>query len=275
MLITPKIRARAQKQHNALEIAERKGTPVIRTYAAQFYKRALSAYQTGNQFSISKGDRKLIATDMAEFMGRVYVVRYQFDAKLKPLNLDFSKDVSKAARSFDIDLGKVKSNFLDFAGKKVDDSADFMSEKINRILGDVTAKQQPTYAAKNDFIRRLDDAGLTPKSSSLAETLVRTHAQIAFGAAQWNNDRQSDVIWGYVYVTAGDDRVREEHEDLEGTTLPWDDDFWTEFWPPNGWNCRCQALGISNEQDETQPPEGAEPDPGFDFNPGMLVDDDE
>jgi SPP1 gp7 family putative phage head morphogenesis protein len=43
------------------------------------------------------------------------------------------------------------------------------------------------------------------------------------------------------YVTAGDDRVREEHEELEGTIEPVDSPFWEEFYPPNGWNCRCSV----------------------------------
>jgi SPP1 gp7 family putative phage head morphogenesis protein len=44
------------------------------------------------------------------------------------------------------------------------------------------------------------------------------------------------------YMTVGDDRVRLEHQELEGITLPVDDEFWNSYYPPNGWNCRCDVM---------------------------------
>jgi hypothetical protein len=41
------------------------------------------------------------------------------------------------------------------------------------------------------------------------------------------------------YRTVGDNRVRLEHQALEGLTLPTDDPRWQKIMPPNGWNCRC------------------------------------
>lgn len=50
------------------------------------------------------------------------------------------------------------------------------------------------------------------------------------------------------YRTAEDDRVRPEHEELAGTTLPKDDDFWLFYYPPNGWNCRCTVVEVRREK---------------------------
>lgn len=47
------------------------------------------------------------------------------------------------------------------------------------------------------------------------------------------------------YETAGDERVRLEHQDLEGITLPVDHPFWDTYYPPNGWNCRCTVRQLS------------------------------
>lgn len=39
------------------------------------------------------------------------------------------------------------------------------------------------------------------------------------------------------YVTAGDERVRPEHAELDGIVRPVTDGFWDTFMPPNGFNC--------------------------------------
>lgn len=46
------------------------------------------------------------------------------------------------------------------------------------------------------------------------------------------------------YRTAGDSKVRPEHAELNGVTLPKSDSFWDEYYPPNGWNCRCTAVEV-------------------------------
>lgn len=46
------------------------------------------------------------------------------------------------------------------------------------------------------------------------------------------------------YRTAGDGSVRPEHAALHGVTLPPSDSFWEEFYPPNGWNCRCTVVQV-------------------------------
>lgn len=48
------------------------------------------------------------------------------------------------------------------------------------------------------------------------------------------------------YITAGDGRVRADHQALEGITLPVDDPFWNKFYPPNDWNCRCQVRQLAD-----------------------------
>ncbi len=67
----------------------------------------------------------------------------------------------------------------------------------------------------------------------------------ANAAAAWE-DAQNDDGGRYVlqYRTAGDNKVREEHAKLDGTTLPVSDSFWDLFYPPNGWNCRCKAQKV-------------------------------
>lgn len=44
------------------------------------------------------------------------------------------------------------------------------------------------------------------------------------------------------YHTVGDERVRPEHDEMDGVSRPVDDKWWNKFMPPNGWNCRCTVL---------------------------------
>jgi hypothetical protein len=46
------------------------------------------------------------------------------------------------------------------------------------------------------------------------------------------------------YRTAADDRVRETHAVLHNITLPPDNEFWLNYYPPNGWRCRCNAIEV-------------------------------
>lgn len=75
-------------------------------------------------------------------------------------------------------------------------------------------------------------------------------------AAQW----QGFVAKGGMleYKTIGDGRVRDEHRKLHGTILPVDHPFWTMYYPPNGWNCRCFVRW--RPADTTEVPPGEIPD---------------
>lgn len=63
-------------------------------------------------------------------------------------------------------------------------------------------------------------------------------------AAKWEQFEADGDRYLLQYRTAQDDRVRPEHADLEGVTLPIDDPFWADYYPPNGWNCRCTVVQV-------------------------------
>ena len=46
------------------------------------------------------------------------------------------------------------------------------------------------------------------------------------------------------YRTAGDERVRADHEALRGVCLPKTDPFWESYYPPLGWRCRCTVVQV-------------------------------
>ncbi len=63
-------------------------------------------------------------------------------------------------------------------------------------------------------------------------------------ASRWQQIEADGDRYDLQYRTAGDDRVREDHAILHGTTLPPSDPFWSLYLPPNGWNCRCTAVQV-------------------------------
>ena len=66
----------------------------------------------------------------------------------------------------------------------------------------------------------------------------------AQSAANWANLQENTSRYWLEYRTAGDERVRANHAVLNGICLPKDDNFWTEYYPPNGWRCRCVAVEV-------------------------------
>lgn len=77
--------------------------------------------------------------------------------------------------------------------------------------------------------------------SKYNETYLQTEYQFfsesARMANKWADIEADGDRYDLQYRTAGDDKVREEHRALEGTTLPPSDPFWDRYFPPNGYNC--------------------------------------
>lgn len=69
-------------------------------------------------------------------------------------------------------------------------------------------------------------------------------------AALWERFSKDADRYYLQYRTAGDERVREDHRPLHDITLPFDDPFWAEYFPPNGWNCRCTAVRVRRSKYE-------------------------
>lgn len=81
-----------------------------------------------------------------------------------------------------------------------------------------------------------DTANLTAESAANYQRLIKKANRFPY----WQ------------YVTAGDDRVREEHRKLNGVTLEVKDPRWDKIYPPNGWKCRCRVKPLlKNEANES------------------------
>lgn len=64
-------------------------------------------------------------------------------------------------------------------------------------------------------------------------------------AGNWAGLEEDTEKYLLQYRTAGDDKVRASHQTLNLITLPKDDPFWSSYYPPNGWKCRCGAPQVN------------------------------
>lgn len=76
-------------------------------------------------------------------------------------------------------------------------------------------------------------------------------AQMAGKWADISND------YDLQYRTAKDDKVRASHQALDETTLPADNVFWKNYYPPNGWRCRCNTVEVRKGKYEVSDQEAA------------------
>ena len=83
-----------------------------------------------------------------------------------------------------------------------------------------------------------------PQIRAHLETAARTAVEIGWNAAIFMRTIDDPGLWGYQYATARDERVRITHVALDTLTYPKSSEFWRIYWPPNGYNCRCQPVPI-------------------------------
>lgn len=150
----------------------------------------------------------------------------------------------------------------------------------------------------SDFRKKLADTmvakgwgGLSPWH---ADTVFRTNVQSAYSVGEYRQfTKHQERFPAWEYQATDDSRVRLAHLLQNGKIYPVDHPYWKTWYPPNGYNCRCdvrpvhkyeiegRSLKVSNEDDTgttkkvLNPVTGEEenvtlkPDPGFEHNPAL------
>ncbi len=111
------------------------------------------------------------------------------------------------------------------------------------------------------------------------KTIYRTNTSTAFSRGRYSTQRGSTKrrpLW--MYDARNDSLTRDSHRELDNRVYRHDDPVWSSIYPPNGFNCRCVVLALTEKEVADRGlriTNGAEspalegfPDEGWNYNPG-------
>jgi SPP1 gp7 family putative phage head morphogenesis protein len=79
--------------------------------------------------------------------------------------------------------------------------------------------------------------------------IYNANMQSAYMAGRWQQISDNADRRPYLeYRAVKDSKTRPQHMKLDGTILPVTHSFWSQYYPPNGWNCRCTVRSYSYEE---------------------------
>lgn len=151
---------------------------------------------------------------------------------------------------------ELKKNLYMFSGAK----SYAMLKQLNGMLYDQSGRLLP-YNEYEALARKLNRQYNRNWLQAEWQT-ARTAAQMA---QKWERlQKNKDLFPNLEFRTVGDDRVRQDHQELHGIIKPIDDAFWAQYYPPLDWRCRCDV--VATAADPTgEVPEGM-PEPNFKGN---------
>jgi len=188
------------------------------------------------------------------------VAKLIHSGKLKPGDIDAGMVKKIAGQLMN---GVFKGYGKDFDSKGLTDSERTFMGKLQENIYVFSGFKNYHQLAETTLLLKTDDGKIRPFNDFLNdvkqvnETYNEVYLNAEYGnaiasgqmAQSWQ-DFENNGVSMLTYQTAGDDRVRDEHAILEGATYPIDDPFWSEFYPPNGWGCRCDVSpSISDKAD--------------------------
>lgn len=129
-------------------------------------------------------------------------------------------------------LNRVQNNLFSFSAAK-------SYAEAKEIRDSVYDPQTGNIRSRNDFRRACREIDETYNGRYLDVERNQVMLSGTQGSRWVDFENSADTHPYLEYVTARDSRVRPEHQALDGIILPIDDPFWQQYYPPNGFACRC------------------------------------
>lgn len=170
--------------------------------------------------------KKIVAASKMKELGESAHARAYTNAGVNNLNLlqDFKDNLDKSIKN-GTGFNAWRDQILDTAKAK---------GWLARVAGD---KHNPTKMDVYD-----EQTGQIIPAYRL-KTIYNTNMNGAFQAARYQQQMENAPYTpNWEYVAVGDERTRPSHLQLNGAIYPYDDPFWTTYYPPNGYNCRCTVV---------------------------------
>lgn len=201
----------------------------------------------GNEISDLSGEILRIAKTIHAGENVVFdnaLLRAQAGQLLKAVFAGYGKDFNK------VDFGTPDCNMLDNLTNNV---YQFSTAKNYQELKDMT-----TAIRDGDKVRPWAEYKQQVESingkynSEWLRTEYNTAISSAQMASRWTQFEAEKKDFPLLkYQTVGDANVRQSHAVLNLVKKPVDDSFWLVHYPPNGWNCRCEAVQVTGAEKET------------------------
>ncbi len=154
------------------------------------------------------------------------------------------------------------------AGKPFREAIDFFQAKALTIAG--VARNDLVASVKDELLRTMEEGGnikdfrnrideifiskgLDPLSDHHINTIYRTNMQTAFQAGRYVQLTKPHILkarpyWKYVSIRDG--VTRPAHAEMNGKIFHHENAIWQIWYPPNGFNCRCQVVSLSAREIE-------------------------
>lgn len=83
-------------------------------------------------------------------------------------------------------------------------------------------------------------------SPARLRTIYQTNLRVSYMAGRWARLQRTKSAFPLLrYIAVKDARTRPEHAAWDGIILPVGHPWWDTHFPPNGWNCRCDAQPVN------------------------------
>lgn len=196
---------------------------------------------------------------MDSFVARVYAAGGSkdidpaiVDATATELKKALKKGYKKDFKDVDVNspdfamMVNLENNVYQFAAAKNYQEMRLLTDALTDEAGELRSFTEFRDIAETHFSKFNDD---------WLESEYSTGISGSMNAARWADYESGEKAMPFLrYSTAGDELVRDSHAALDGTVKRMDDNFWENYYPPNGWRCRCTT---SQTGGSTETPDGA------------------
>lgn len=118
----------------------------------------------------------------------------------------------------------------------------------SRIKDGLVAFEDEGLTPREFYNRIMDSEGVGQIGKGHLKTVLRTNIATARSAGMEIAVQQSpDAFPVWEYLAVGDDRTRDDHMELDGKFFSMND---KRYWPPLGYNCRCEASPVHRDEFE-------------------------
>ena len=124
-------------------------------------------------------------------------------------------------------------------------------DEIHRLLNDAVEKGISFQDFRNGMLDTMKERGWYGGAGHTADekryinwrigVIYDTNMRTAYAQADYRDNLSGAglrPVWVYNSQLTGANR-RQEHIALHGKAFRYDDDFWNDYYPPNGWGCEC------------------------------------